>query len=138
MKIILLGLFAVLLSFVGFHFGANSQSGSQFQQMHSASDAPATVSMRQNDFALCGQPFYDDVYALTVEIFAEGAEDVNLETYQEQVFALVRSSEEYGGDAKAFVVHIKDIPGQLIEIILEDPEVLASCANFSVALVGPP
>ena len=48
------------------------------------------------------------------------------------------SSEEYGGDAKAFVVHIKDIPGQLIEIILEDPEVLASCANFSVALVGPP
>ena len=138
MKIILLGLFAVLLSFVGFHLGANSHGGTQFRQMHSASEAPATVSMRQNDFALCGQPFYDDVYALTVEIFAEGAENVNLDTYQEQVFALVRFSEEYGSDAEAFVEHIKDIPGQLIEIILEDPQVLASCVNFSVGLVGPP
>ena len=113
MKIILLGLFAVLLSFVGFHLGANSHGGTQFRQMHSASEAPATVSMRQNDFALCGQPFYDDVYAL------------------------VRFSEEYGSDAEAFVEHIKDIPGQLIEIILKDPQVLASCVNFSVGLVGP-
>ena len=114
MKIILLGLFAVLISVVGFHLGANSHGGTQFRQMHSASEAPATVSMRQNDFALCGQPFYDDVYAL------------------------VRFSEEYGSDAEAFVEHIKDIPGQLIEIILEDPQVLASCVNFSVGLVGPP
>ena len=138
MKTSLLGLIAVLLSFLGFHLGVNSQSESQFLEMHRISDAPATVSMRQDDFALCGQPFYDDVYALTVEIFAEGAENVNLEYYQEQVFALVRTSEEYGDDAQAFTLHIRDIPGQLIEIILEDPEVLASCANFSVALVGPP
>ncbi|PCI82141.1 MAG: hypothetical protein COB20_00605 [SAR86 cluster bacterium] len=138
MKYTLLGLIAVLLSFLGFHLGANSQGEDQFLEMHRISDAPATVSMRQNDFALCGQPFYDDVYALTVEIFAEGAENVNLEYYQEQVFALVRSSKEFGDDAEAFVVHIKDIPGQLVDIIFEDPEVLASCANFSVALVGPP
>ncbi|MBL4581750.1 MAG: hypothetical protein JKY29_08030 [Gammaproteobacteria bacterium] len=138
MKTILLGLTAVLLTFLGFHLAADSQGEGQFLEMHRVSDAPATVSMRQNDFALCGQPFYDDVYALTVEIFAEGAENVNLEYYQEQVFALVRSSEKFGDDAEAFVVHIKDIPGQLLEIIREDPQVLASCANFSVALVGPP
>ena len=138
MKAILLGLLAILLSFGGFHLGANSQSGSQFLEMHRISDGPTTVSMRQNDFALCGQPFYDDVYALTVEIFAEGVENVELEHYQEQVFGLVRSSEEFGDDPEAFVQHIKDIPGQLIEIIREDSEVLASCANFSVALVGPP
>ena len=138
MKAILLGLLALLLSFGGFHLGANSQSGNQFLEMHRISDAPATVSMRQNDFALCGQPFYDDVYALTVEIFAEGVENVELEHYREQVYGLVRSSEEFRDDPEAFVQHIKDIPGQLIEIIREDSEVLASCANFSVALVGPP
>lgn len=138
MKYALLGLIAIVLSFFGFHLGANSQSEGHFLEMHSISDAPATVSMRQNDFALCGQPFYDDVYALTVEIFAEGVENVELEYYQEEVFGLVRSSEEFGDDPEAFVLHIKDIPGQLIEIIREDNEVLASCANFSVALVGPP
>jgi hypothetical protein len=138
MKYVLLGLAGALLSFFGFHLGANSQSEGQFLAMHSVSDIPATVSMRQSDFALCGLPFYDDAYALTAEVFAEGVENVKLEYYQEQVFALVRSSEEYGGDEKAFVLHIKDIPRQLIEIIREDSGVLESCENFSVALVGSP
>lgn len=101
-------------------------------------EVEATVSMRENDFALCGQPFYDNLYALTVKIFVDGASNVSSDDYAEQVFALVRSSAEFAGNADAFVDHIKDIPGQLVQIILEDPEVLASCANFSVALVGPP
>jgi hypothetical protein len=42
------------------------------------------------------------------------------------------------GDREAWVDHVKDIPGQLVEIIREDPAVVDSCANFSVALVGPP
>lgn len=138
MRYALLGLIAILFSFLGFHLGANSQSDGRFLEMHRISDAPATVSMRQNDFALCGQPFYDAVYALTVETFAKGVENVKLEHYQEQVFALVRSSKEFGGDPEAFVLHIEDIPRQLVEIIREDSEVLDSCENFSVALVGPP
>lgn len=97
-----------------------------------------SVSIRQNDFALCGQPFYDNLYALTVEVFADGASKVMADDYAEQVFALVRSSAEFTANADAFIDHIKDIPGQLVEIIREDSEVLASCANFSVALVGPP
>ena len=101
-------------------------------------EAVAPVILRENDFALCGQPFYDSLYALTVKVFAEGASNVMPSEYAEQVFALVHSSAEFAANADAFVDHIKDIPGQLVEIILEDPEVLASCANFSVALVGPP
>ena len=101
-------------------------------------EAEATVSLRQNDFALCGQPFYDDLYALTVKIFDERAGSVSPEYYAEQVFALVHASVEFAGSAAAFVDHIKDIPRQLVEIIREDPEVLGSCENFSVALVGPP
>ncbi|MFT7471361.1 MAG: hypothetical protein ACI8XU_001257 [Kiritimatiellia bacterium] len=111
---------------------ATAQHGSKKEE------APSSVSLRENDFALCGQPFYDNLYALTVEIFADGASKVMPAAYAEQVFALVRSSEEFAGSADAFVDHIKDIPRQLVEIIREDPQVLASCENFSVALVGPP
>lgn len=108
------------------------------QHSREKEESAASVSIRQNDFVLCGQPFYDNLYALTVKVFAEGASNVVPEEYAEQVVALVHSSAEFAGNADAFVDHIKDIPGQLVEIILEDPEVLASCANFSVALVGPP
>jgi hypothetical protein len=138
MKNTSLVLTAVLLSFLGLYLMASPQHVGQGHENPLLTATPATVSMRENDFALCGQAFYDDVYALTVQVFAAGAENVRLEDYQEQIFALVRSSEEFKDDPEAFVTHIKDIPGQLIEIILEDPEVLASCANFSVALVGPP
>ncbi len=100
--------------------------------------APATFSLRDNDFALCGQEFWDSLYALTVDVFAIGAANVSAEEYAEKVFALVRSSKQFGGGADEFIEHIKGAPAQLVEIIEEDPEVLDSCANFSVALVGPP
>jgi hypothetical protein len=45
MKTILLGLLAVLLSFVGFHLGANSQSEGPFLEIQRISDASATISM---------------------------------------------------------------------------------------------
>ena len=101
-------------------------------------EAPATFSMRDNDFALCGQEFWDDLYALSVDVFAIGAANVKAEDYAEQVFALVRSSKQFGGGADEFIDHIKGAPAQLVEIIDEDPAVLDNCANFSVALVGPP
>ena len=72
-------------------------------------------------------------------VFAVGADNVQVHDFEEQVFAWVRASAEIPGDnAEAFVDHIKDIPRQLLAIIQEDPTVLDSCANFSVALVGPP
>lgn len=138
MKSVLLVVLGAVISFVGLHLTANTQQEAGFMEMHRAPDAPVTLSMRQNDFALCGQPFYDDAYALTAEIFAGGAENVSLEEFERQLFALVRSSEEFENDPEAFVEHIQDIPRQLIEIIDEDPTVVDSCENFSVALVGPP
>ncbi len=115
--------------------GANGQQhGSETE----SSQAPASVSIRQNNIALCGQEFYDNFYALTLSVFAVGAANVSTEEYTRRVFSLVRSSQEFAGETEAFVDHIKDIPGQLLQIIREDPAVLDSCANFSVALVGPP
>ena len=127
-----LGLAVVVTSLV-ISAAANGQ-----QHESESSQAPASVSIRQNDIALCGQEFYDNFYALTLSVFAVGAANVSTEEYTRRVFSLVRSSKEFAGKSEAFVDHIKDIPGQLVEIIREDPAVLDSCANFSVALVGPP
>jgi len=108
-------------------------------QAQQDSHAPTTVNLRQNDFELCTRQFYVDLYELTVAVFAPGAVNVKLAELEEQIFTLVRTSDEFaGGGAEAFVEHIKDIPAQLLQIIREDPAVLDSCANFSVALVGPP
>ncbi len=111
----------------GNHESADSETG------------PVTVSIRQNDYSLCGTAMYDDLYAHTVEVFAVGAENVNLSDYEQKVFALAVGSEVFSGaSAEAIIDHLKDIPRQLVEIIKEDPAVLDSCSNFSVALVGPP
>lgn len=143
---ILLTAGTVVLS-AGALFAASQHAPHTFRNFHasheavqhaSSSDAPVTVSMRQNDGALCGTPFWDSIYALTEKVFAIGAANVELAEYERQIFALVRLSEDVpGANAEAFVDHIKDIPGQLVEIIRDDPKVLESCDNFSVALIGP-
>lgn len=130
MRTVLITLFTALLSITTDAALAGPQ--------HGTDPSANTVSIRQNDAPLCGTPFYDALYALTVEVFAVGAGRVEVSGYEERVFALVRSAPEFAGNAEAFIEHIKDIPGQLVAIIREDPSVLDSCANFSIALVGPP
>ncbi|PCH60375.1 MAG: hypothetical protein COC19_06010 [SAR86 cluster bacterium] len=98
-----------------------------------------TVSIRQDDSMLrCGMPFYDNFYALTVSVFSVGSGNVDVSDYEQQVFKLIRSSMQFEGFADEFVEHVKDIPGQLVKIIQQDPQVLDSCSNFSIALLGPP
>ncbi|MSR10913.1 MAG: hypothetical protein EXR84_03835 [Gammaproteobacteria bacterium] len=102
-------------------------------------DAPVTVSIRQEDFDLCTQEFYVGIYELAKEVFANGADNVTAEYFQERTFAYFRSREYFSAEAaEGWVEHAKDIPGQLLTIIREDPAVLDTCANFSIALVGPP
>ncbi len=117
---------------------ANPQHSAATNAAPTADENSNTVSIRQNDFALCGTAFYDNLYALTVTVFSIGADKVIVTDYERQVFGLIRSSDEFKGFEEEFVEHAKDIPRQLVEIIKEDSHVLDSCNNFSVALVGPP
>ena len=120
--------------------GLGSQEGA------SNSEESVTFSIRQNDFDLCEDAFYVGLYDLSIEVFAVGAENVDVADYQRQIFHYIRTTDTFTmgdgastvGDREAWVDHVKDIPGQLVEIIREDPAVVDSCANFSVALVGPP
>jgi len=132
-------LFITVLSVLWAPVTANPQQVAGNNEAADSAASPVTVSIRQNDHSLCGTAMYDELYALTVEVFAVGAENVNLGEYEQKVFALAIASEEFSGaSAEAVIDHIKDIPRQLVEIIREDPTVLDSCSNFSVALIGPP
>lgn len=96
-----------------------------------------TIPLNETSMARCGNTFFDSFYQLTKAVFAEGADTVVLADYQEQVFSLIRNSEEFKDNPEPFIEHIKAIPGQIIDIVKEDPEVLDNCENFSVAMVGP-
>jgi len=135
MKNRLIMLFGVML----WVSGAHAQHVFHSPDVKPVEEPPASINIRQNDFELCTNAFYVDIYKLTVKVFAQGAEQVQLADYEAQLFALVRASDDFAdGGAEAFIEHIGNIPKQLIQIISEDPTVLDSCANFSVALVGPP
>lgn len=115
--------------------------------MHGDGDAPApsgagpvTISFAQNDdFYLCNDPFWLGVYDMMREVYSIGIDNVTVELLQEKTFAFMRSWPEFTPEqAEGWVEHVKDIPGQFVTIIREDPAVLDNCDNFSVAAVGPP
>lgn len=136
MKTLLLYLFALALAPSAL---ANPQHGQPPQEPNTSEHSDTTISIRESDQTLCHTPLWINFYEVTVAAYAHGGGTVEVSEYEKQVFAWVRSSEEFSdGGAEAFVDHIKDIPGQLVKIIAEDPAVLESCANFSVALIGPP
>lgn len=98
-----------------------------------------TVSMAQNDFDLCQDDFYIGFYELTSALYASRGKGVTVPELETSMFDYIRNYPTLSeAKAEGWVEHIALIPGQLVDIIAEDPAVIESCANFSVALVGPP
>ena len=140
MRSIILFLFVFVLANSAAQTPHDSGTDSKAHGGTASSNEPVTISIREgNELTTCVNPVWLDFYALTIAAFANGAANVDLPDYQQKTFALFRSSAMFAGaDPKAVEDHIKDIPGQLVQIIKDDPKVLDSCENFSVALVGPP
>lgn len=77
-------------------------------------------------------------YDLTRQTLGKGAPTLDFETYREKSYVIFRAfGISMGMSAEGMVDHLKDIPGQLVHIVRDDPEVLDSYANFRVALMGP-
>ena len=127
--------------------GTGHDGGHAFQHLLShdsgqpaaGEEGPVTVSIAQNDFDLCTDDFYIGFYELTKNAYGIGIDNVTVATLEQESIAYIRAWPDFTPvQAEGWVEHIKDIPAQLVKIIREDPTVLDSCANFSVALVGPP
>lgn len=135
---ILTGVIGILvLATISLHVFTHLDTG---HFLHSTSEGNQSVTIRLNHAGnfVCGQPFFDATYEFAKETFAVGVENVVLSEFEEKTFNFIRTNESFKGNREAYIDHVKDIPRQLIEIVKEDPTVLDSCANFQIAMIGPP
>jgi hypothetical protein len=103
-----------------------------------AAAAPATVNLQGEQQSWINDPHMHAFYDLTVAAFAGGPAKVDQADFQAKSFALFRAfAAARGMKPEAMVDHLKLIPGQVVQIAKEDPEVLKSYPNFVAAVFGP-
>jgi hypothetical protein len=89
------------------------------------------------------QAFMDDpnlhaFYDLSRLQLGKSAPPLNFNDYQAKSFVLFRAMGAHMGmTPDQMQDHLKLIPGQMVQIVKDDPKVLDSYANFVAALVGP-
>ena len=101
----------------------------------------AAVSLQGNPDAWIKDPHVRAFYDLSRQAFAKGADKVDMTAYDKQAMAIFYDFGEKmigpGGGAH-MQDHLKLIPGQMVQIVREDPKVLESFDSFVLALFGPP
>lgn len=128
--------FAVQGDFADFHAGVNSTGAHDPES--STKPSPA-VSLMRTEIGLCDQPYFIEMYELGAAYFSAGIENARTKELEGLVFDHARNSGYFTmQEAEDWISHIKNIPGELIEIFREDPTLFDTCFNFQVALVGPP
>lgn len=107
--------------------------------MHAAAGG-AAINLQGNDTeAFFANPNAHAFYDLSVKTFAHGTKGVNFAVYQDQSFAIFRALGASMGVPPAVMQdHLKLIPGQMVQIVTEDPTVLKSYDSFITAMMGPP
>ena len=133
-------LFGISLAVVAL-FGLASCKGQMPMHGHGAMQAPTAgaMNLQGNDTAaFFANPNAHAFYDLTVKTFAKGPKDVNFTVYQDQSFALFRAlGASMGVPAAMMQDHLKLIPGQMLQIVTEDPGVLKTYDSFIEAMIGP-
>lgn len=145
---IIIGLVIALL---GSHLASNTPQQSLIERFHngagaldsqienSASPLLSALQTMNSETALCDQPYFAELYDLNVAYFASKADNIDAVEFADVIFDHARQSGHFSPqEAEAWIEHIELIPGQLVEIIEEDPTVLENCYNWQVAAVGPP
>lgn len=98
----------------------------------------ATVQLQGDQSAWINNDHMRGFYALSKEALGNGAPPLNFDSYRETSYAIFRAfGKSMGGSPDMMVDHLKDIPGQMVGIVKDDPKVLDSYENFVVALMGP-
>ena len=110
--------------------------------MHGHGEMPTaagSMSLQGNDTAaFFANPNAHAFYDLTVKTFANGPKGVNFAVYQDQSFAVFRAlGASMGVPPAAMQDHLKLIPGQMVQIVSEDPSVLKTYDSFIEAMIGP-
>lgn len=116
-------------------------AGAAFAQPAAAPPAPPpkTVSIQGDQAGWINDPHMHAFYDLTKQAFAAGPAKVDEAAYTRQAYALFAAfGAAHGMKPEQMVDHLKLIPGQMVQIAREDPEVLKTYDNFVAAMFGPP
>lgn len=98
----------------------------------------AGTSLQGDQSAWINNSHMRGFYDLTREVLGKGAPLLDMASYRDRSFAIFRAfGKSMGMEPEGMVDHLKDIPGQLVEIVNDDPGVLDSYEKFIEALMGP-
>lgn len=99
---------------------------------------PQAANIQGDQQSWISDPHMHAFYALTVRAFADGPAKVDESAFTQKSYALFRDfGASRGVPPEHMVDHLKLIPGQVVQIAREDPEVLKSYDNFVAAVFGP-
>jgi hypothetical protein len=97
-----------------------------------------TLNLQGDQSAWINNDHMRGFYALSKEMLGKGAPPLDAASYREKSYAIFRAfGTSMGMSPDGMVDHLKDIPGQMVDIVKDDPKVLDSYDNFVVALIGP-
>lgn len=128
---------AALLAVVGIATGAQAQAPAQAGA--SAPPAPSANLQGEDPRKFVDNPPIRAFYALSVATLRPGAPPLDLKAYEAKSYALFHQLGEMRakGGGPGMVEHLKLIPGQVVQIVKDDPRVLDSFDSFTDAMVGP-
>ncbi|MFC3068635.1 hypothetical protein [Phenylobacterium soli] len=99
---------------------------------------PAAMNIQGEQQSWIADPHMHAFYDLTVQAFAGGPAHVDQAAFTEKSYALFRDfAVSRRMSPEGMVDHLKLIPGQVVQIAKDDPEVLKSYDNFVAAVFGP-
>ena len=97
-----------------------------------------TVDIQGDSSAWWSNPYNYAFYGVAVAAFANGPDNVDQAALEKAFMQVARDfAVEMGLDPAMMQDHLRLIPGQLIEIIRDDPSVLDNYENLMTALRGP-
>ena len=97
-----------------------------------------TLNLQGDQSAWINNDHMRGFYALSKETLGKGAPPLDAASYRTKSYAIFRAfGTSMGMSPDGMVDHLKDIPGQMVDIVKDDPKVLDSYDNFVVALMGP-
>jgi hypothetical protein len=132
----LLRIFAIMtiLAAAGCSHSARSHRGEPTG--HAESAQPTTVDI-QGAGEWKRSPHMRAYYDATAATFANGT-DIDVDAYEARSFAIFREFARANGmNEAAMIDHLKLIPRQVVDIVKENPAVLANYDSFWAALAGP-
>lgn len=130
---------AALLAAVGVATGAQAQAQVPAQVGAAAPPAPSANLQGEDPRKFVDNPPIRAFYALSVATLRPGAPPLDLKAYEAKSYALFHQLGEMQakGGGPGMVDHLKLIPGQVVQIVKDDPRVLDSFDSFTDAMVGP-